>query len=697
MFFALVLTLIVISGGAVSTYLYERDEPLAVRLCVGATVGLTAFGLAGFCLASLMGFSILSLILATLVVASPLVLLKDARRRQTLRDDLAAAERGIRRAFQRPTWQTTVYIIFYAFITILLWLIFDRVLIERPDAWYTGVTNNYGDLPFHLSVITSFVHGGNFPPEDPEYAGVRFTYPFLADFVAAMFVRAGATLRGALFLQNFVLGLSLVGLLHRFSLALTRERMVALITPLLVLLNGGFGWWMLFKDAREKGQGIFELLNNLSHDYTIMNEGGWRWANVITAMLVPQRGILMGLPLAIIVFTFWWKAINHEETREEDDDKLMQGSVDVLSKNAGTKKGKRSARVKPQATKEFRASASTHQGVNESLPPRVSPTRRMLAAGVIAGLLPLVHAHSFGVVMVVGACLALLFWKHWRAWAAFFVAALVVAAPQLVWSAVGSSTSFKSFVGWQFGWDRGQENVVWFWFKNTGFFIPLTLLAILWRGKPRLVSHRLLLFFLPFTLCFIGPNLVRLAPWIWDNNKVIFYWYVASAPLVALVLVRLWRLKSISRVAAVALFASLTLAGSLDVWRVVSRTTEHGEFNMQGIAFAEMTRQNTAPRSLILHAPTFNHPVLLTGRRSLMGYPGHLWTHGLDYAPREADIKRIYSGAPDADRLLAKYGVEYLVVSEIERGMMQVNEQFFQRYRKVGEVGGYNLYKITRP
>ena len=35
--------------------------------------------------------------------------------------------------------------------------------------------------------------------------------------------------------------------------------------------------------------------------------------------------------------------------------------------------------------------------------------RRMIAAGVAAGLLPLVHAHSFIVVMGMGACLALIF------------------------------------------------------------------------------------------------------------------------------------------------------------------------------------------------------------------------------------------------------------------------------------------------
>ena len=79
-----------------------------------------------------------------------------------------------------------------------------------------------------------------------------------------------------------------------------------------------------------------------------------------------------------------------------------------------------------------------------------------------------------------------------------------------------------------------------------------------------------------------------------------------------------------------------------------------------------------------------------------MGYAGHLWSQGIDYAPREAELRRMYAGAADAESLLAKYGVEYAVVSPIERSSTQVNEQFFRRFTKVGETGGYNLYKIAR-
>jgi uncharacterized membrane protein len=114
------------------------------------------------------------------------------------------------------------------------------------------------------------------------------------------------------------------------------------------------------------------------------------------------------------------------------------------------------------------------------------------------------------------------------------------------------------------------------------------------------------------------------------------------------------------------------------------------------VAFASIVEQETSPRSLILHAPTYNHPVYLSGRQSLMGYGGHLWSQGIDYAAREAEVSRVYQGAPDAAQLLTKYGVEYVVVGPLEQSSLRVNEQFFAHYKKVGETGAYRLYKVTQ-
>lgn len=707
MILSLLLALLITVSGALATYLYDEDAPLASRLCTGACIGLAAFGLIGFVLASLLGLTPGSIALATLATMAPFSLLLEPIRRQEIEADVTAAVKKIRRAVARPRRSDIGYFAYYAIAAVLFWLIFDRAMIVKPDGIYTGVLNNFGDLPFHLSVITSFAFGQNYPPEDPTFAGVRFTYPFLTDFISAVFVRCGASLRASMLIENILLAVSFVGVLHRWAWEMLRDRVAALLTPLLVLLNGGFGFALLLDFAGKNDQGLFGVLTHLPPSFTVIPETAWRWGNAISSLLVPQRGILLGLPLAVIVFTQWWLATAEKTEGEmgrrgEGETSRATGETPVLRRKDKKKHdwGAQKLSARERAAEESSVRGSRHsaamrvRSASRSVAALVSnSTARMIAAGIVAGLLPLVHAHSFVVVMGVGACIALL-QRRWRLWITFALVASLIAVPQMWWSTRGSAVNAASFFAWEFGWDHHDDNPVWFWFKNTGLFVPLLVAAILWRGKEYLIPRRLLLFYLPFTLCFIIPNMVKLAPWIWDNVKVLFYWWLASAPLVALLISRLWRSGAVQRALAVGLFACLIFAGALDVASIVRRSDEYQLFDPNGIRFAEIVKQQTQPRSTVMHAPVHNTPIFLSGRRSLMGYPGHIWTHGLDFGPRENEIKRIYTGAPDAEMLLGKYDVDYAVVGPLEKLVMPVNEQFFSRYKKVGEAGEYRLYKI---
>jgi hypothetical protein len=141
--------------------------------------------------------------------------------------------------------------------------------------------------------------------------------------------------------------------------------------------------------------------------------------------------------------------------------------------------------------------------------------------------------------------------------------------------------------------------------------------------------------------------------------------------------------------------SSLTLAGAIDIARIVFRQAEYRLFDDQMVAFAQLVARVTPAGSLVLHAAIQNDPVALAGRRSLMGYPGHVWTHGIDPGPREQDLRRIYSGEDSAQALIQQYGVDYLVVSPLERMVMPVNEKFFQRFPVIGRAGEYTLYRAA--
>ena len=684
MIISLALVTLATASGALASYLYDEGSAFAARLCAGACTGIATLGLVGFIFAKFLGLTPIAILLTLLVLSLSLLSLKNPKRRAFVRQDVTTNYRALRQALLDPSPIAFGYAIFYLVVAAVLWRAFDRAMIVIPEGIYTGLLNNFGDLPFHLSVITSFAYGNNFLPEDPTYAGVRFTYPFLTDFISAIFVRCGADLRQSMFMENFVVGLAFVGLLHRWALVMLRDRLAALLTPVLVLLNGGLGWVLFWQQANQNHNSLVDFLKSLPPSFTIIPETTWRWGNTISTLLIPQRGFLLGLPLAVIVFTQWWLS---EQKPGQEGEQGKRG-------NAKEKKQKKrkNAEINPArlpSSERLSASPFSHSPVSLSV-------RRMIAAGVVAGLLPLVHAHSFVVVMVVGGCIALLQWR-WRAWIVFFAAASLIALPQMWWSTHNSAVDAGKFFDWQYGWDRGKEDAIWFWFKNSGLFIPLTIAAILWGGKERLVSRRLLMFLLPFSLCFIVPNVLKMAPWIWDNIKVLFYWWVGAAPLVALLLARLWRQGELKRVAAILLFACVTLAGALDVAGILLRPDKYQVFDAAGVSFAESVKNGTEPRALIIHAPVHNHPVFLTGRRSLMGYPGHIWTHGLDYVQRESEIKRVYAGGPDAMFLLKKYNISYAVLSPLERNLLNVNEEFFSKFEVVGEVSGYRLYKIKQP
>jgi hypothetical protein len=272
---SLLLALLVTLSGTVATYLYDENASLGARLCAGAALGLATLGLVTFVVASFIGLSDVAVLFSTVICCSPLALLTDARTVKRLQQDLAGVSTATRQLLRFEAWAVG-YFLFYTVIAVLFWQVFSRAVIEDNTGLSTGLLNNFGDLPFHLSVITSFAFGNNLPPEDPTYAGVRFTYPFISDFVSAVFVRCGADLRQSMFIENYILGLSFVGLVHRWALVMVRDRLAAILTPLIVLLNGGMGWTLLFEKAGKRSlrraDGSAALVHGDSGNYVALGQ-----------------------------------------------------------------------------------------------------------------------------------------------------------------------------------------------------------------------------------------------------------------------------------------------------------------------------------------------------------------------------------------------------------------------------------------
>jgi hypothetical protein len=619
-------------GGTAFTLLFDDDAPVSARVAAGVPIGLALLGLSGFVAASLVGMGAAALAGAALGVLWPVLAV--AVRAESRRRMWTAL---------RPGRVPPLLALGFLLLAALLWRVYDRAMFVTPaGAIATGDDHNIGDLPFHLGIVAGFVDGDNYPPQHPELAGTRLTYPFLADMVSALLVRAGASLPAALFWPNVLLAVALVVLLYHWGLRLTRDRLAAAVTPALVLFSGGLGF-MLLKETLAASDRPWQALTSLPRDYTIAGEGGLRWGNALTTLLIPQRSLLLGLPLFLAVATWWWRA-----AAEEADERRR---------------------------------------------------RRLLAgAGAAAALLPLAHAHSFVLALGIAAALALFLpagrslVERSKTWAAFFLPPLVLALPQVAWSARGSALQARSFLAWHLGWDRGDASPISFWLFNTGLFIPLLVLALL-KHRRWLPPH-VLRFYAPFALCFVVPNFLRLSPWIWDNIKFLFYWYVASAPLVGVAVARMARGPLPTRIAAPVVLAVLVLAGALDVSRVAGGRIANVVFDADAVAFGAEIARVAPPGAVIAAWPTHDSPVLLSGRPALLGYVGHIWSQGLQAGSREQDLESFYAGRLTAADLRSRYNVAYALLGPREIGPSVGNAEPWQDGAPVASVGGYRLVPL---
>jgi hypothetical protein len=218
-----------------------------------------------------------------------------------------------------------------------------------------------------------------------------------------------------------------------------------------------------------------------------------------------------------------------------------------------------------------------------------------------------------------------------------------LAAPAIVYMATHNSLAAGQFLAWQPGFDGGATNPLGYWLQNAGVFLPLVALGIVCSKGP---SPRR--FAWPFLILFLVANLFRLSPWIWDNMKFMAPAHAGLASFAALALAWLWGRGRAGRTAALLAFGTAVLSGALDLSKVAFNGEEYRVFSPTDLVFAKRVREATPGDATLLTAPIHNHPVLLSGRRVFLGYEGHLWSQGLDYAGRKKVAEALFRGGSQA-------------------------------------------------
>jgi len=525
-----------------------------------------------------------------------------------------------------------------------------QAYVYTPAGLYAGYVNIWGDWAAHLSFAGSFAYGHNFPPEYPIDPGHHLGYPFMIDFLAANLVPLGSSLTSALVLTSGLLGLAFPAVLYVAAQRFAGGRAAAVIAVSVFLLSGGLGFFYLVGDIQHLGLGA---LVHLPREYTLNRDLNFQWLNPVLAYLVPQRSTLFGFSLALILLVILWLA-----TRGEG-----------------------------------------------------SGWQPFVFAGIVAGVLPVYHVHAYGTVVALSA-----FWAFFTLriqWLGFFIPALAIGIPILVWmwppantSVCGNGPSLHGYcfeVGWlsYLDWQHDLpiwfgRDWVWFWIKNTSVFIPLLVTAHVLRNW---IPTAFPTWFAPMWLWFLVPNVIVLQPWDWDNTKFFIFWALLGSILVGGLLARMFQRGPGSAIVASILLVVLGLSGALDLARASDYSVSAVQFtDAGGLQVADWVRGHTSPTAMFVVADEHNSPIpTLAGRRVMIGYPGWLWTYGLpDYVQKGADAKLILDGDPAAMDLVRRYGVDYVMIGpqEIPRGASRA--YWDQHGTLVYDKDGYAVYKVLR-
>lgn len=472
----------------------------------------------------------------------------------------------------------------------------------------------WADGAAHLTYVSSLAYQQGFPQHLPVYFGKPFIYPFLSDGLAALFVRLGTNLFTAYSLVGLILSLVTIFTLYRTYRFIFKSEAVATLAINLFFLSGGFGFIYFFIDLYHQG---WDLLSNMPKEYTLLHDQGIYWLNIITGELIPQRAMLLGIPIGLLTLTTAHRLLTQPK------------SVSKLG---------------------------------------------LLSSGILLGLMPIIHPHSLIALTPALIWLGLIsLYRHRQLtpWLFFTLPALILGLPLIFGHILPESTNS---ITWHPGWlaKSNQLNFFGFWFKNWGVFPLLAVFGLphLTRDQKHLVS--------PFIFLFILANLFLFQAYDWDNSKLFTWVYLILSPVVATFLVNSWGRSYFKNIVLTTLVFTMTFSGVIDITRQLRPHTDINMYSQEELDLVHTVRTHTPADSIFLTSDLHTHPIpTLTGRQIIMGYRGWLWSYGIDYSQREQDVAVIYQGGDQALNLINQYGIDYVVISTTERERFSANSDFF--------------------
>ena len=522
------------------------------------------------------------------------------------------------------------------------YLLHTHVLLPHADGSLWVGQSTYGDLGMHLGFVESLYQQGSFPPEYSIYPGQRIDYPFLVDAASASLRFFGLSLRMSVIVPSAVMLFAVFLGFWLLADSIAEKLAPTLTAWLLFVCNGGFGFVLFFTGKYS----FTDLLEGFYITPTNLVDEDLRWVNVICDMLIPQRTTMAGWCVGLAVLYLLITAV--------------------------------------------RKTASDGSG-----------RREFLVLAAVAGSMPMIHTHTFLALGVLSGGWFFAFLGkarqtgHLRALVLNYVlyggVCMALALPQLIiWTFDAASTG--NLLWLNPGWVHGQMNWLWFWIVNCGvvFCITLVMMFFLRGDRARLFWGAAALFAL--------ANLVAFQPNPYDNNKLLYIWYMVVDILAC---TWLWeqlariRIRALAQAAAAAAVILGTLSGTMSLLR--EAVSEYQLLSAEQVDAAEFIEENTPADSIFLTSTAHTNPVsVLTGRNILCGSSLYLYYHGVEYQDREAQLPQMYMGGSDFEKYAGEYGVDYVYIGGNEYGSYSVNYDYFsENYPCIYYQGGISIFQIS--
>lgn len=628
--------------GVVNARLLLKSEKISRVLWAGGVIGLVFLMWSHVPYSFLFGFSVLSHLLGLLTVMIWTLILYVVKRRTLPRFHLH---------FHGLNKEEIIMLIMVAVMSsyCILCLI-SHTLHPYNGAYYTGQCT-YGDMNFHLGIITSIKEQGVFPPEYSIFPGQRLDYYFLSNSISSSLYLFGCSLRVSYMLPMFAAFIFTFAGMWNFAYVVLKRVSKTLAAFILFFFNGGLGVFY-FLDGLNSENGaqnftrIFTAYYETPTNYVNTGErfSNICWTNTVVDMMIPQRATLFGWMVLFFVLYLLYQAV-------------FEGRSELF-----------------------------------------------LFAGIMGGLLPMIQTYSFfalgiaALVWIIYSCIKNHFNKKTRVgWLKFGIPAIVLAVPQFyIW--IFSAVSEDRFLRFEFNAYNATDNWLWFWVKNVGVVFILLLPAFIHASKRLKIVHA------AGALIFLICEFIVFQTFAYDNNKLYLIWYLFAVLIVADFLVdcydKMREMKAARAVIAAMLLLCCTSSAILTMLREVNSGLKGSNYMLYGkdyVDSAAFINQNTEGDALFLAYNNHNNAVsCLTGRNIFTGSGTFLYSHGVDYNGRAEIIKEMFTDEAAFEQYRAEYDFDYIYLSAYERSNYPglIRDYFDTHFPVVFEQGEVTIYDI---